>query len=42
MNAGPATMTVINGLNDKGQLVGFYLDSGSLTEGLIVTLSNHK
>jgi hypothetical protein len=42
VNAGPATMTVINGLNDKGQLVGFYLDSGGITEGLIATLSAHK
>ena len=29
--------TVINGVNDKGQLVGFYADSAGNTDGLLAT-----
>jgi len=31
-----AGMTVVNGLNDHGQLVGFYLDSAGNTDGMLV------
>jgi hypothetical protein len=34
---GPTAMTVLNGLNDKGQIVGFYLDNNGNTDGLAVT-----
>ena len=34
-------MTVLNGINDKGQVVGFYLDSAGNTDGLLVQLSGH-
>jgi hypothetical protein len=30
-------MTVINGINDKGQLVGFYMDANKNTDGLVAT-----
>ena len=29
--------TTINGVNDKGQLVGFYVDSAGNTDGLLAT-----
>ena len=32
-------MTVLNGINDKGQVVGFYLDKAGNTDGLGVTFS---
>jgi len=28
-------MTVVNGINDKGQLVGFYLDAKGHTDGFV-------
>ena len=36
---GPGAMTVLNGINDKGQIVGFYLDANNNTDGLGVTFS---
>ena len=36
---GPTAMTVVNGLNDKGQLVGFYLDAAGNTDGMLVQVS---
>jgi hypothetical protein len=30
--------TSINGLNDKGQFVGFYVDGDDTTHGLLVTV----
>ncbi len=39
---GPTAMTVANGINDKGQIVGFYLDANGNTDGMLVTVSNHK
>jgi probable HAF family extracellular repeat protein len=41
-NAQPATpggptTTVVNGLNDKGQLVGFYTDANGNTDGMLVS-----
>jgi hypothetical protein len=36
---GPTAMTVLNGINDKGQVVGFYLDKNGNTDGLGVTFS---
>jgi hypothetical protein len=30
-------MTVVNGINDKGQLVGFYMDAKTHTDGLVAT-----
>jgi hypothetical protein len=30
-------MTVVNGINDLGQLVGFYLDNAGNTDGLVAT-----
>ncbi len=36
---GPTAMTVLNGINDKGQIVGFYLDTNGNTDGLGVTYS---
>jgi hypothetical protein len=36
---GPTAMTVLNGINDKGQVVGFYLDANGNTDGLGVTFS---
>ncbi len=38
---GPTAMTVVNGINDKGQLVGFYLDAAGNTDGMLVQLSGH-
>jgi hypothetical protein len=35
-------MTVVNGINDKGQLVGFYLDAAGNTDGMPVQVSQHK
>ncbi len=29
--------TTINGINDKGQLVGFYVDANSNTDGFVAT-----
>lgn len=29
--------TTVNGVNDHGQLVGFYTDSGGNTEGMLAT-----
>jgi hypothetical protein len=29
-------MTVANGINDKGQVVGFYLDPAGNTDGMLV------
>lgn len=37
-NAGMNTMTVANGINDKGQIVGFYLDAAGNTDGMLVTV----
>jgi hypothetical protein len=34
---GSTAMTVVNGVNDKGQLVGFYLDSNGNTDGFLAT-----
>jgi hypothetical protein len=34
---GNGTMTVVNGINDKGQLVGFYMDAKTHTDGLVAT-----
>ena len=31
------TSTTINGVNDRGQLVGFYTDSAGNTDGLLAT-----
>jgi hypothetical protein len=39
---GPTGMTVLNGINDKGQIAGFYLDKAGNTDGLLVTVSDHK
>lgn len=39
--AGPTGMTVVNGLNDKGQLTGFYLDANGNTDGMLVQVSTH-
>jgi hypothetical protein len=36
---GATAMTVLNGINDKGQVVGFYLDAKGNTDGLGVTFS---
>lgn len=36
---GKAAMTVLNGINDKGQVVGFYVDKNGNTDGLGVTFS---
>ena len=33
--------TTINGVNDHGQLVGFYVDSAGNTDGLLATPYNH-
>ena len=38
---GPTAMTVVNGLNDKGQLTGFYLDANGNTDGMLVQVSTH-
>jgi hypothetical protein len=32
-------MTVVNGLNDKGQLVGFFLDAAGNTDGMLVQVN---
>jgi len=32
-------MTVVNGLNDKGQLVGFYLDAAGNTDGMLLQVT---
>ena len=37
----PTTMTVANGINDKGQIVGFYMDSAGNTDGMLVQLNSH-
>jgi len=29
--------TTLNGINDKGQIVGFYTDGGTNTHGILVT-----
>jgi hypothetical protein len=39
---GPASLTVVNGINDKGNLVGFYLDAAGNTDGMLVHVSDHK
>jgi hypothetical protein len=31
--------TVVNGLNNRGQLVGFYTDAAGNTHGMIVTVT---
>jgi probable HAF family extracellular repeat protein len=36
---GPTAMTVVNGLNDKGQLVGFYMDNAGNTDGMLVQVT---
>jgi len=36
---GSKALTVINGINDKGQLVGFYLNGQGHTDGLLITIS---
>jgi hypothetical protein len=36
-----AAMTVLNGINDKGQVVGFYLDAAGNTDGMLVNVSVH-
>ena len=36
-NPGGAGSTTINGVNDRGQLVGFYADTGGNTHGLLAT-----
>ncbi len=33
--------TVMNGINDKGQLVGFYLDAAGNTDGMLVNVTSH-
>jgi hypothetical protein len=33
--------TTINGLNDRGQLVGFYTDAGGNTDGFLATPAGH-
>jgi hypothetical protein len=38
---GATAMTVLNGINDKGQVVGFYLDAAGNTDGLLVNVSVH-
>lgn len=35
---GAATMTVVNGINDLGQLVGFYLDANGNTDGMLAAI----
>jgi hypothetical protein len=35
--SGNGTMTVVNGINDLGQLVGFYVDKDNNTDGLVAT-----
>jgi probable HAF family extracellular repeat protein len=35
------SMTVANGINDKGQIVGFYLDAAGNTDGMLVQVSSH-
>lgn len=35
---GAATMTVVNGINDLGQLVGFYLDANGNTDGMLADI----
>ncbi len=30
-------MTVANGVNDRGQVVGFYLDNADNTDGMLAT-----
>jgi probable HAF family extracellular repeat protein len=40
--SGPTSMTVVNGINDKGQLVGFYLDAAGNNDGMLVQVSGHK
>ena len=32
---GSGSMTVANGINDKGQIVGFYLDPNGNTDGML-------
>ncbi len=32
--------TLFNGLNDKGDIVGFYTDAAGNTDGLLVTLDH--
>ena len=39
---GPTSMTVLNGINDKGQAVGFFLDTAGNTEGLLVSIGHHS
>jgi hypothetical protein len=36
---GTGAMTVLNGINDNGQVVGFYLDKNGNTDGLGITFS---
>jgi probable HAF family extracellular repeat protein len=38
LKSGPNAMTVVNGLNDKGQLVGFYLDGNGNTDGMLIQI----
>jgi hypothetical protein len=33
----PTNATTLNGLNDRGQLVGFYTDAAGNTDGLLAT-----
>lgn len=35
---GAPTMTVVNGINDLGQLVGFYLDASGNTDGMLAAI----
>jgi hypothetical protein len=35
-------MTMVNGINDRGKLVGFYLDAAGNTDGMLVHLSDDK
>jgi hypothetical protein len=38
---GPTAQTVLNGINDKGQVVGFFLDKAGNTDGLVINVSVH-